>query len=787
MTIVWASSFWLFGIYAGRQLPLLPLHWIILTLVAAIAAAVLWRFPTYRTGFALLFFLTLAAARSRASVKKLSPDDLGYYNDLEATATITGVVMDDPDRRASYTALRLRAERLVIPSLDLARTIHGDVLVYAHQIEDWSYGDWVRVKGKLETPPVLDDFSYAEYLARKGIFSWMPQAYTLKLGAGRGNLLLEWIYDLRRHLLATVYHIFPDPEASLVAGILLGIESGISTDLYEEFNRTGTTHIIAISGFNITIIANLFISLSRRFFGSRRGIWVAATAIGLYTVLVGADAAVVRAAVMGGLALLARASGRETLGLASLGISSVLMTVVTPSVLWDVGFELSFAAALGLVLYAQPLQDRAINLLARWMSPERADKIGGLLAEYFLYTLAALITTWPLTMLYFRRFTFSAWVTNPLILPLQPALMILSGVATLIGVIWMPGGRILALLAWPFPALTIRIVSYMARYATAGLGISGVSYHVAIGYYAALIGATALARFSTGHRPAEGEPGQLWAQFSTHAVPLLGVAALATTFVWHSAARAPDGRLHVTFFDVGAGDAILIRTPGGQRVLIDGGESPTRLMEHLGAELPLLARKIDWLILGGTRSNQVSALIGLVNHISVKQALLPPTQGGGALERLRQELSNRGVDTYTAAAGQSLDLGMGASLDILYCGENGSTMQLRYGDARILLTPGMTPAALPPHLTDTRTKSVSVLLLPDGGHGSVNSSDWISHTQPQVVVISTSADEIGSRPSEEVLELLEGRSILRTDQHGTIEIQTDGEVLWVEVERLAGK
>jgi competence protein ComEC len=130
---------------------------------------------------------------------------------------------------------------------------------------------------------------------------------------------LERLYQLRNAFHRTVESPFPEPEASLLSGILLGIESGISPQIREAFNATGTTHIIAISGFNITIVAGLFISFFGRAFGSRRGTLAAAIGILVYAVLVGADPAVVRAAVMGGLSLLALRLGRRTHGLASLG------------------------------------------------------------------------------------------------------------------------------------------------------------------------------------------------------------------------------------------------------------------------------------------------------------------------------------------------------------------------------------------------------------------------------------------------------------------------------------
>jgi competence protein ComEC len=167
------------------------------------------------------------------------------------------------------------------------------------------------------------------------------------LQADQGNPFRAALYSLKEHLLDTVYRSFPDPEASLMAGILLGVESGIPADVQEAFNATGTSHIIAISGFNISILAGLFTLLFSRLTGRWWGALLAALGIAFYTVLVGAGASVVRAAVMGWFSLLAVQIGRRQVGLNSLAIVAAVMAAFTPSILWDVGFQLSFMATLG--------------------------------------------------------------------------------------------------------------------------------------------------------------------------------------------------------------------------------------------------------------------------------------------------------------------------------------------------------------------------------------------------------------------------------------------------------
>ncbi|PJF23983.1 MAG: hypothetical protein CUN53_20140, partial [Phototrophicales bacterium] len=145
------------------------------------------------------------------------------------------------------------------------------------------------------------------------------------LPGNRGNPVFRAIYAFKERSLENIYRLFPDPESSLLAGILLGVDTGLTKELQEAFKNTGTAHIIAISGFNISIIAALFVTFFSRFLGERRGRLLAILGIALYTFLVGADAAVVRAAIMGTLALLARQVGRRQMALNTLlGVALIM-------------------------------------------------------------------------------------------------------------------------------------------------------------------------------------------------------------------------------------------------------------------------------------------------------------------------------------------------------------------------------------------------------------------------------------------------------------------------------
>ena len=225
----------------------------------------------------------------------------------------------------------------------------------------YEYGERIRIRGKLLTPPENEEFSYREYLARQGVHSYMSQTEVTHLPGDGGNPIRKAIYAFKDKALKNIYLIFPDPEASLLAGILLGVDTGLPKDLQQAFKDTGTAHIIAISGFNIAIIAGLFFTLFSRVLGQMRGSILAILGIALYTFLVGADAAVVRAAIMGGISLTVRQLGRRNDGFNALMLSAVVMSAIDAYIPWDVGFQLSFFATLGLILYAEPFQDWAVN------------------------------------------------------------------------------------------------------------------------------------------------------------------------------------------------------------------------------------------------------------------------------------------------------------------------------------------------------------------------------------------------------------------------------------------
>ena len=798
MPLFWLSLAFVSGILLAEWAGWKLVVWVGLGGLALFLLAVFrWRPPAFLRSapaglswMALLLVLALGGVRLQLARFEPGAGQIAWYNESPTQWVIEGRVAGWPEQRDRDVRLLIETERLRPASAAGFTPVSGRLLATLPSGGEWHYGDRLQLQGWLRTPSSDESFSYRDYLARQGVYAllacracaWCPVKVDLDcsrlLERSSGHSFLGWVYRLRARALAVVYQLLPDPEASLLAGILLGVEAGIPEDVEQAFIDTGTAHIIAISGANFAVVAGLLTFLLGGLLGRWRGMLAAGLGMALYALLAGAGAGVVRAALIGGMAVFAVQIGRRQNGLNSLAFIAALMAVYNPYVLWDVSFQLSFAATLGLVLYAGPLQAGFENLASRRWRPDLARRISILAGEYVLVTLAAQLTTLPVILYHFQRLSLSALLANPLVLPAQPPVMALGGLAVLPALAWLPLGRPGALLVWPFLAYTIRVIELLARLP----GASWVAGPVSLGWVAAFYGLLFALTFWGGalrSRLSAGFSG--WRGPAAWAALLL--LAAGTLWTWQRLLAAPDGLLHVTVLDVGSGDALLIQTPGGRDVLIDGGPSPRALSDALGRRLPFGQRQLDYLVIAGTREESLAALPQTLERFSPLGVLWAGERSAGYSARLLNRAFDRAVFPVTqAAAGHVLDLGDGAALEVLAVTEEGALLVLSRGNFRCLLPVGLDPESLAALLRDPRQPPVTALLLAGRGAADLNPPEWIARWQPQVLLLSVGGGDRDGYPDARLIQALQDYPLLRTDRNGWIELSTDGEQMWITVE-----
>jgi len=241
---------WLIGIWLASRVTLSTLALGIATIAAMVSIILAWRALKPRWIFVLALAAILGALRYNFAQPHFDQTSLATYNDQQKSVTVEGVVVGEPDARDTYTNLRVEADHLLISNLPdgITRTVRGPVLVQAPPFTDFRYGDRIRAEGKLQTPTNTGDFDYREYLARQDVYSLMSRPRVSVLARDQGFAPLGWLYAFKARAKNVIAQILPEPQASLLTGILLGDDAGIPKSVQEAFRTTGTSHIIAISG-----------------------------------------------------------------------------------------------------------------------------------------------------------------------------------------------------------------------------------------------------------------------------------------------------------------------------------------------------------------------------------------------------------------------------------------------------------------------------------------------------------------------------------------------------------
>ena len=613
---------------------------------------------------------------------------------------------------------------------------------------DIRYGDLVWITGEPESPPEEESFSYKDYLARQGIQTLVAFPKIEVISSGHGNPLIAALYALRLRGYTVINQILPQPQAALLNGILLGLDQDLPEGLTSAFQQTGTAHIIAISGFNIAIVSAFFYWLLRLVASRWKAAFFSILAVFLYALLVGAEPAVMRAAVMGAMAILGTQIGRRGAGLNTLVFTAAVMCLFNPYLLWDVSFQLSFAATLGLIVLGNPLLRWFSTWLGKRMPPGKARAIAEPVGEFFLLTLAAQIATLPLMAWHFHQVSLSAILANPLILPAQPLVMTLGALAMLGGMIALPLGEVLGWFALPFLAYTTAVVQGFAKLpGSLKVSESGTSWLLILLALAA--GIYLLAR-----------------RFPKQAKPtiLIMLCASAAMVGWMGVAARPNGKLHILLPGLENSHAVLIQTSLGQTYLINGAASGREIVSRLDAEISPFDRELDGLILTDSEAKPLGGLPFLAEQVKINNVLwgeLVPASP--ATRRLEAALRQDGAISNLLEAGQEYILEPGLLLKVIVSGEEGTALGIVYGDFMLLLPGGVSPLSIKDIL---RRSPPSIIVLDENDLVDTDAEDWLSLSS--LGVIWNNVTE--STPDE---------SWIQTAEQGEVEIITDGRRLYL--------
>ena len=637
-------------------------------------------------------------------------------------------------------------------------------------------GDLVEVEGRPREPP---DDDYGRYLRRMGATGTLrSRSLAIVARSDDPGAALE---AARRSSADALARALPEPEAGLAAGILVGLRDRVDRDVAADFTTAGISHVVAISGWNIAIVAASIAALGGSLARRRRAI-LTAVAITAYVAFAGASPSVLRAAAMAGVVLLARETGRAGRAAAALGWAATLLLLADPALVVDAGFQLSTAATAGLLAWASPLTERIGRLTSGHLPDWIVESLG--------VSLAAQAATLPIVLASFGRLAVVAPAVNLLVVPLVAPAMAAGAAALVAGWLVLAGlpqafATISGLPAWFLLAIVVWIAD-----AAAAVPFASIDLQPPLDGAAVLVATLGLIVAARGPRLSLSAAVRSTGRTSRpERAVAIGIAA-AVLALTVSVAHRPDGRVRLTVLDVGQGDSILVEGGRGGRMLVDGGPDPDRLLRLLDDRLPPWDRRIDILVLTHPHEDHVAGLPLLLERYRVGRVFEPGMRGPGlGYAAWEADLATAGIASGRLATGDRLWLD-DLRLDVLWpdpgtvprappdegTGINNVSIVFlgTVGERRFLLT-GDVEEGVDPALVARRLPRLDLLKVAHHGSRTATTDAFVEAVDPAVAVVSAGAGNRYGHPAPGTLDRLRanGARVFRTDTDGSIEVTID--------------
>jgi len=413
---------------------------------------------------AAVLFLALGIWRANISLDAAKNN---LANGKLGSIEFIGTVLKEPETDEKY-------QKIVVED-----DVKNKILINADIYPSYNYGDELEVKCNLQAPKNQEDsnFDYQMYLAKDGIYRICNRAQMTVIAKNKGNKFYSVVLAAKNKFEEKISAIFPDPEGAYLKGLLLGGSKRMTRDLNNAFSRTGTTHTVAVSGYNVTIVA-AFLMWFGIWFGLWRGQVFSFALIGivLFVLMTGAPSSAVRAGIMGSLVIWAMKEGRLANSQNAILFAAALMLAINPLLLrYDAGFQLSFLATLGIV-YLYPLFEK------NFFSGEQ-----NILKETILMTLAAQFFVLPVILANFEKLSVISPLANLLILPAIPYIMLGGFAAGMAGFIFVPLGKLIGFVPYILLKLELAIVQWLASISWSSLEIKNFGWkHISV-YYLILV------------------------------------------------------------------------------------------------------------------------------------------------------------------------------------------------------------------------------------------------------------------------------------------------------------
>jgi len=722
----------------------------------------------------MLAFFLLGAAEFMAADHKRISSFKGFYDE---DVVIRGVVVSEPEVKGRKVSCVVRAEGIKkAGEVDFAVT---DGKVMLSTLFDgngvlFDYGSTVIFEGRLTAPGGARNpggFDHNMYLAQKGagasVFAY-PYAITAGERTG-GNFFVRLGLLIRKRIVHVIERSLPRQQAGLLNGMLIGYRGGLTDEVKEAFSDAGLLHVMAVSGANVAFLAAPLSFLLRLLRIRRRASNLVIIAfLNLFACVAGFEPSVLRAVSMACVLLLGAVIYREPDVYTTIAVSCIIMLLISPYMLFNIGFQLSYAATLGIVM----LYGNISRAMRCRFIPKQA-------AEVIAATLAAQIGVFPISLIHFNKVSVISLLPNLLAAPLLGIITVLGAIMAVLGQFSITLSVLVGYVTNILLSLVLYITKWSASIPWATVVMATPPLAAVIAYYPAVW-------FLLWYAPIKG----IRLKLKHISAILLLLSAVCLLYAVRPAC------LEVVFIDVGQGDSTFIRTVGGSKVLIDGGGSNNPDSDSRVGELTVVpflldsgTASLDAVIATHAHSDHIQGLADVIEFLTVKRLIIPSLDDEACFAELIEIAGKKSIPVTRCSSGMVINLDRHTSMYVLNpdagCRAdedslNNTSLVLRlcYKATSVLFMGDAEKEVEEELINSAFAQWLDSDVLKVGHHGSATSTGeaFLNAVDPVAAVISTGKNNFG-HPSEKVLQLLEDRGIeyFRTDECGAVLLKSDGE------------
>ncbi len=781
--------------------------WLALSCSGALLAALLWSAYTKRrfaaTAAALAALCALGAAAITSALSPRHPPGHIARCAGGGKVNVEGIVTRSPRLTENRTYLVLRVTRLHTRAR--SRAACGLLrLSLGNAEKKYGYGDRLRFVCLVSRPRNFNNpggFDYAGFLARRSVFAtaFLPDdREIIRIGRGWGNPAVLRAERFRARISAAISSAVNPPARDILKALIIGKKGLIDERIREAFARLGVSHLLAISGLHagiVLFVSYLLCSAALRCFpllllrtdAHRPAMALSAIPVGAYCFIAGFQLPTLRAFCMIGACLAALAINRKHDLLHALCLAAGIILVLDPAALFDLSFQLSFAAVLFMILLiplGQPILDLPAKFSALLDPLQRTrllNRIWTFGAGAGIASAAAVLATAPITAAAFHRVSLAGIFANIILVPLTGFFIVPAGLAASF---FLPLFEPLALQLYKAAGVLIDemlvLVTFWSRFEVADIFPVSPSPPEILFYYAALL----LFIICCARKKYSLAAGVI-------------IAFVTAELILASAPRADGRTMRVTFLDVGRGDAALVEFPRGRTMLIDGGgfwDNSFDIGKFVVAPClyALDIKKVHYVVLSHPHQDHMGGLAHIVEQFSPDELWLNGDRvAHPSYTRLLHAAEKRGVRITCCSAGTQPHIIDGVTIHILSpdrglhpdgaqryedINNNSLVMKLRYGNIQVLFT-GDIHKDRETELVSHRVPLAATLLkVPHHGKRGSSCAAFIEAVNPEAALISCGSGRSASESSGRVLKryAAAGARIYRTDTHGAVTFITDG-------------